>query len=302
MADRHAGVALDDVVVDLAPGARFGLVDEGERQRAEAPARRHLDGVAVGAGHPHRRMRLLHRLGQHVAAGHLERAALEARIGLHHHHVGDLFGGLQRHGALFLGRHIKAAELEPGRALADAEFGAAVGDEVEHGDRFGRARGMIVVGDHLSDAVTEPDALGARGGGGEEYLRGRAVRVFLEEMVLDRPGVIDAELIGELDLRQRVVHQPPLVVGPPRLGQLQLVEHAELHRAVVPLPLSQSRLTRPRDEGPFPCAFCRSAGRVRRRAGVLPVRGVRSMRDRNGLAPAFRSGLRERRRIGDAAE
>ncbi len=191
VAQRHAGVALDDVVVDLAPGARLRLVEEREGECAQPQAGRDLDGVAVGAGHPHRRMRLLQRLWDDVAAGHLERAALEARIGRHHHHVGDLLGRLERHGPLLLGRDVEAAELEPGRTLADAELGPPVGDEVEHGDRLGRARGVVVVGDHLADAVAEPDALGAGGGGGQEHVGGRAVRVFLQEVVLHRPGVVE---------------------------------------------------------------------------------------------------------------
>ena len=202
MPERHARIALDDVVVDLAPGARLRLVDKGERQRADAEARSHFDGVAIGAGHPHRRMRLLHGLGQHIAARHLEGAALETRIGLHHHHVGDLLGAFQRHRPLFLRRDVEAAEFQPRRALADAEFRPAIGDKVEHGDRFRRAGGMIVVGDHLADAVAEPDALGARGGGGQEHLGGRAVGILLEEMVLHRPGVVDPQAVGEFDLRR----------------------------------------------------------------------------------------------------
>ena len=91
---------------------------------------------------------------------------------------------------------------------------------------------MIVVGDHLADAVAEPDALGARGSCGEEHLGGRAVRVFLQEMVLDRPGVVDADAVGELDLVERVLHQLPLVVGTPGLGQLQLVKDSEFHSDV----------------------------------------------------------------------
>ena len=124
----------------------------------------------------------------------------------------------QRHGALLFRRDVEAAELQPRRALADAEFRPAVGDEVEHGHGFGRARGMVVVGDHLADAVAEPDALGARGGGGQEHLGGRAVRVFLEEVVLDRPGVVDAQPVGELHLVERILHQLALVVGPQGLG------------------------------------------------------------------------------------
>ena len=163
-----------------------------------------------------RRMRLLHGLGQHVAARHLERAPLEARIGLHHHHVGDLLGAFQRHRALFLRRDVEAAELQPRRALADAELRPPVGDEIEHGDRFRRARGMIVVGDHLADAVAEPDALGARRRRRQEHLGGRAVRILLEEVVLHRPGVVDAQPVGEFHLVERVLHQLPLVVGRPR--------------------------------------------------------------------------------------
>ena len=126
MAERHARVGLDDAVVDVGPVPRFVGIDEGEGERADAVLRRDLDGVAVGAGHPHRRMRLLHRLGQHVAAGHREILALEARVGLQHHHVGDLLGGLERHGALLLGRDVEAAELQPRRAFADAEIDPAV--------------------------------------------------------------------------------------------------------------------------------------------------------------------------------
>ena len=101
--------------------------------------------------------------------------------------------------------------------------------EIQHRDRFRRARGMIVVGDHLADAVAEPDALGAGRRRGQEHLGGRAVRIFLEEVMLHRPGVVDAEAVGEFHLRKRVLHELPLVIGRPGLGQLQLVEDAKFH-------------------------------------------------------------------------
>ena len=93
MADRHAFLAEDAVVIiDPLPG--LARIDERKCQRADAVARRHLDGLAIGAGNPQRRVRLLHRLRQHVAAGHFEKLALEAGIGVHHHHVGALLDGL----------------------------------------------------------------------------------------------------------------------------------------------------------------------------------------------------------------
>jgi hypothetical protein len=42
------------------------------------------------------------------------------------------------------------------------------------------------------------------------------VRVFLEEVVLDLPRVVDAEAIGELDLIERVLEQPELGALVPR--------------------------------------------------------------------------------------
>ena len=47
--------------------------------------------------------------------------------------------------------------------------------------------------------------------------------------MLDFPGVIDAEPVGEFDLVERVLEQPVLVAVVPRPRQLMLVENAEFH-------------------------------------------------------------------------
>jgi hypothetical protein len=119
---RHACIRFDDAVIGIGPMPCLFAIQERESKRADAVLRRDLDGVAIGAGHPYRRVRRLHRLGQHVAAGHREILALEARIWLQHHHVGDLLRRLQRHRALLLGGDAEAAEFEPRGALAEAEI------------------------------------------------------------------------------------------------------------------------------------------------------------------------------------
>ena len=43
---------------------------------------------------------------------------------------------------------------------------------------------------------------------GEDDLGRRAVRVLLEEVVLDRPDVVEAELVGQAGLLERVVGRP----------------------------------------------------------------------------------------------
>jgi hypothetical protein len=55
----------------------------------------------------------------------------------------------------------------------------------------------------LDDAVAEADVLGALRRGGEEDLRRGRVAVFLEEVMLDFPDIVDAEGVGELDLLER---------------------------------------------------------------------------------------------------
>ena len=230
MPDRHAFL-LEDAVIVIDPLPRLARIDERKGQRADAAARRHLDGLAVGAGDPQRRMRLLQRLRHHVAARHLEELALEAGIGVHRHHVGALLDALLPHPPLLdrIEADIEAAELHQRRALAGAEFDAAVGDEVERGDAFGHPRRMIVFRRHQADAVAEADVLGALRAGGEKDLGRGGVRIFLEEVVLDLPGVVDAEPVGEFDLVERLLKQPVLVALVPGPRQLVLVENAELH-------------------------------------------------------------------------
>jgi hypothetical protein len=185
---------------------------------------------AVGAGHPHGRVRLLDGLRHHVAAREGEAAALEAGVGVHDHHVGDLLGRLERHGALFLGGDGEAAQFQPRRALADAEVEPAAGDDVQRRQPLGGAGRVVVVGDHLADAVADPNGLGQRRAGRQEHLRGGGVGVFLEEVVLDLPGVVVAQAVGEHDLLQGLMEQPRLVALVPGLGQLVLVEDPEPHR------------------------------------------------------------------------
>ena len=87
----------------------------------------------------------------------------------------------------------------PGR-LAHAEIDAAARQQVERRDALGDA--VRLVGGELDHAVAEPDVLGALAGGAEEHLGRRGVRVLLEEVMLDLPGVVVAEPVGELDLRR----------------------------------------------------------------------------------------------------
>src|SRR5262249_28752986 len=115
---------------------------------------------------------------------------------------------------------VEAAQLHRRRRLAGAELDAPARDEVERRDALGRARGMVVERRRLQDAVAEADVLRALARGREEDLRRRGVAVLLEEVVLDRPDVLDAQPVGELDLGERVLEELVLGVRRPGTGQL----------------------------------------------------------------------------------
>ncbi len=228
MPDRNAFL-LEDAVVVVNPLLGVLGIDERKGQRADAEPRRELDRLAVGARDPQGRMRPLHRLGHDVAAGHGEIFALVTGIGIHRQHVGALLDRLAPLVALLVHRHAIAAEFEQSGGFARAPFDAALRYEIERRDALGDARGMIVVGRHQGDAVSEPDILRPLRARREKYFRRRGMRIFLEEVMLDFPGVVDAEFVGELDLIERILEQLQLIALFPGTRQLMLIEDAELH-------------------------------------------------------------------------
>ena len=127
-------------------------------------------------------------------------------------------------------RNAETAELGARGALAGPPFDPAGRHEIERRDALGDARRVIVVRRHQHDAVAEPDVLGALRAGGEKDFRGRGVGIFLEKMMLDLPGEIDAEPIGELHLIERLLEELELGAFGPRPRQLMLVENPETHR------------------------------------------------------------------------
>ena len=94
------------------------------------------------------------------------------------------------------------------------------------------------------DAVADLDVLGQHGAGGEEQLGRRAVGIFLEEVVLYGPHVVEAQLVGQLHLFEAVVVDGPFLLRRPRTRNGNLVEQAELHPAVSLCPSRNARLAR----------------------------------------------------------
>ena len=71
--------------------------------------------------------------------------------------------------------------------------------------------GWFISGTHTTAPWPTRMRCGLRGHRREEYLGRRTVRVLLEEVVLDRPDVIEAELVGQPALLERVVVDGELI-------------------------------------------------------------------------------------------
>src|SRR2546423_15247608 len=90
---------------------------------------------------------------------------------------------------------------------------------------------MVIFRRHQADAVAEADFLGALRTCRKEYFRCRGMRIFFQKMMFDFPCVIDAELVGELDLVERLLKKPELVTLVPWPRKLMFVENPEFHWA-----------------------------------------------------------------------
>ena len=230
--DRNTFLAKDAVVI-VDPVLCFCGVDECEGKRTDPKPGCKLDRFAVRAGDPYRWMRPLHGLGHDIAAGHLEIFALESRIGIHGEHVQTLLQTFAPHLALLFDRHPETTQLQKRRRFAGAEFHAAARHEIQRGYAFGDTRGMIVARRHQHDSMTEPDLFCTLRTRGQEHFGRGGMRIFLEEMMFDFPGMVDTQPVSEFNLVERILKKFQLVAFIPGPRQLMLVENAEFHRALL---------------------------------------------------------------------
>ena len=94
---------------------------------------------------------------------------------------------------------------------------------------------------HADDgAVTDPDLLRLDGAGREEDLGRARMRITFQEMVLDGPDRIEAELVGEPYLLEGVLEDLRLVLRREGTGRRQFVEDAEFQDGPLCLDLARA--------------------------------------------------------------
>ena len=168
------------------------------------------------------------RLGLHPAPGHLPELAgeLVLLVGPAAHDVPMASCHMRRLSAGSMPKPSSSARVAE-RPVPEVD--PAVREQVEHGHRLGGAHRVVVGLGHEAHAVAEADALGPRRDGAVEHLGVRAVRVLLQEVVLDRPEGVPAEAVARDRLLQGVLVGDELAVGLPGAGDGDLVEQRELH-------------------------------------------------------------------------
>ena len=171
-------------------------------------------------------MSLLYQFRQDVAEPNLEMGTviLESTVLKHRHNRSNR---VFPYFALLWNGVIEGSEFREATAFTQAKLNPAVADQIESSHAFGDAGWMI--GGQLNDAVTETDILGALASSTQKHFRCRAVGIFLEKMMLNHPGVVDAQSIRQFYLIEGVLEQLLFRTHFPGAGQLQLIENAEFH-------------------------------------------------------------------------
>src|SRR5258708_21645773 len=144
-------------------------------------------------------------------------------------HPRDRAERLLPHRALVRSRNLEPAQLQLRRRLSGAELDAPAAHQIERGDPLCHPRRMIVPRWQQCNSVTEPNLLRPLTRRGQEDLRRRRMRILLEEVMLDFPHMIDAELVRELNLIERVLEQLQLRALFPMPRQLMLIKSSQLH-------------------------------------------------------------------------
>src|SRR5580704_981625 len=174
-------------------------------------------------------MRFLHRLRHHVAHRHREVLALMTEKRILDEHPRDRAERLLPHLALVRARDVEAAQLQRGRRLAGAKLDATAAHQIKRRDPLRNARRMIVPRRQQRDSVAESNLLRPLAGSRQKNLRRGRMSILFEKVMLDFPHVVDAELVGELDLVECVPKQLQLRSLCPRTRQLMLIKSSQLH-------------------------------------------------------------------------
>jgi hypothetical protein len=220
----------EGVVIGIDPGLRSFRRNELEAQCAHSTTTGHVDRLELRASDPQRRVGLLIGLGKYIAKREVEILAVIFPAFFREHRNNRLDRILPDR-ALVAEAAVEGVEFGDRGAFADSHFDSTVREQVEGADAFGYARGMV--GCQLDDPVCQTDLLRSLTGCGEKDFGCRGMGVFLEEVVLDFPGVVVAELVGQFDLGQRVLEQVVLGALGPGSWKLVLVEDSEFHGSIV---------------------------------------------------------------------
>src|ERR1017187_8742388 len=226
LADRSAVADYLAIALDLL--LLLGESAEGQPEAAH-PALGCVDlGAGTGDCNPQGRMRLLVGLGNDGPLGHRPRSSLvrEAFLGPH---LGQTMDELVPGFLGLVGVGAKAGQFRPGCGAAGADVETAAGKNIEDGGALGDFDRMIELGHAHDDAVTDAHFFGLHRARGQEQLGGRAMRIFFEEVMLDGPDGIEAELIGQRDLLEAVVVDGFFRFAAPWPRYGDFIEEAKFH-------------------------------------------------------------------------
>ena len=125
--------------------------------------------------------------------------------------------------------HLETVHLNQRGGAASAQVHPAVTQNIENGGPLGDAHRVVVLPRQQGHGVPDADALGALGDSAVEDFGGRAVGELPQEVVLDRPEVVEADLVGQVHLGQHLLVAFRLDAGVVGFGNLDFIHQAEFH-------------------------------------------------------------------------
>ena len=194
---------------------------DAQRHDADALLSRQPVGRRLQGRHPDGRVRLLVRLGSHVARRHVPETAFPLEQ--------SVFPDFGNHGQRFF-PHVAGvawvdahARLLVGRRASGAEVNPAAGHVVDHGNPFRHSYGVVVR--ENDDAESEPDAFGQTAQRPEDGLGTRGHRKAGEKVVFHEPDGVETHFVGQNALLNRFFDHGVVVNDRP----LHFVRQAQFH-------------------------------------------------------------------------
>ena len=226
----HRIGGLDRFTISADPFLHLAVAAQVEAEHPQPHFTGGAEAVRLAACYPHGRVGLLHRLGNYRSGRDSIKLAFvgESVLGPHPgNHADSLFP--LRPGIFRV--YFKPVHFDKGGGSAGSQVHPPVTQDVQHRGPLCHPHRMVVLAWQQRDGVADADALGALGDGAVQNFRSGTVGELCQEVVLNRPEIVEPHFVGQVYLGQHLLVPFLLNAGVVRFRNLDFVHQAKFHVA-----------------------------------------------------------------------